>query len=550
MSSKFFVAWHTFGGKILDNLNDGKPKSKQRKKLPDFVDLQSVKDALDKQEDVPVSNLLKNVDDKKSEGDHWKSFLFVLCSEFQSLIEQHDEVANDLEQVNQYQKSDDEQVALIQNFANVAQGIFRMTNYLALRKKGISEEIPNSHAIHDEVEKYLDGDEGEGVKSCLINNYYNALRNFITKKPWIEEKMVLSFENPQLLGGWPKSQETVKGGVILRKQDQAGEYTYYLCIIKNGENLFDNKSLYNNEKSNNSVWQKMEYMQLQKPYQMLPKNLITPFLIKETKKFTNSDKKEQKKQIEELKMNDAKFFANVGDRWQAIDGGDLIKRKVEQDEGIEWKAIYRQKNGVKKLEKMGINPQDSFLESYIKGEHVGDDVNANFLHAYFDFLKDAIQKYYSKEFDFPETKDFSTTQPFYEWAEKNIYDINFVGIKDGCIDEISKNQNIYLFQIYSKDFELDPEIGKNLYGNEFKPKEEWRKEKGFKKGKDNRDTILFQLLFDEKNLKNKDGVVYKLSGGAKVFYRPASKDLKKKNIRTNDGKEKEVEGTPNFAHLL
>lgn len=75
------------------------------------------------------------------------------------------------------------------------------------------------------------------------------------------------------------------------------------------------------------------------------------------------------------------------------------------------------------------------------------------------------------------------------------YSIKFRKISEEYLKDLVKDGKLYLFQIYNKDFSE------------------------YSKGIPNLHTLYFKMLFDERNLEN---VVYKLSGGAEMFYRKAS----------------------------
>lgn len=72
--------------------------------------------------------------------------------------------------------------------------------------------------------------------------WYDALRNYLTKKPQDdakENKLKLNFENGSLLEGWSDGQEKNKGAVLLRKDD-----SYYLGILRK-KNIFDTEKVDN-----------------------------------------------------------------------------------------------------------------------------------------------------------------------------------------------------------------------------------------------------------------------------------------------------------------
>ena len=65
----------------------------------------------------------------------------------------------------------------------------------------------------------------------LLTPLYNKVRNYITQKPYSEEKIKLNFKNPTLLKGWDLNKETDNTSVILRRNG-----LYYLAIMNKKHN--------------------------------------------------------------------------------------------------------------------------------------------------------------------------------------------------------------------------------------------------------------------------------------------------------------------------
>lgn len=124
-----------------------------------------------------------------------------------------------------------------------------------------------------------------------------------------------------------------------------------------------------------------------------------------------------------------------------------------------------------------------------------------------EFLKESLNKHpeWSKvygPFKFKPSKEYSKMQDFYDDAKKYFYKINFdTKIKSSYITQMVKEGKLFLFEIYNKDFSTFPKGAPNLH------------------------TLYFKALFDEENIKKK---IFKLSGGAEVFWRPLS--IKQKDI--------------------
>lgn len=119
-------------------------------------------------------------------------------------------------------------------------------------------------------------------------------------------------------------------------------------------------------------------------------------------------------------------------------------------------------------------------------------------HDLIDFYKASIAKHddWSKfGFKFKDTSQYNDISEFYREVQEQGYSISFRRISEKYINEKIKQGELYLFQIYNKDFSEKSHGTPNLH------------------------TLYFKMLFNEKNLKN---VVYQLNGGAEMFYREAS----------------------------
>ncbi|MCQ2551285.1 MAG: type V CRISPR-associated protein Cas12a/Cpf1 [Clostridia bacterium] len=92
---------------------------------------------------------------------------------------------------------------------------------------------------------------------------YNKTRNYITAKPYSNDKIKLNFENPQFLGGWSKSKEKDYQSVLFVKDNN-----YYLGIMpKDCKKTFDEIP----ETDGQPCYKKMVYSLLPGPNKMLPK---------------------------------------------------------------------------------------------------------------------------------------------------------------------------------------------------------------------------------------------------------------------------------------
>lgn len=135
--------------------------------------------------------------------------------------------------------------------------------------------------------------------------------------------------------------------------------------------------------------------------------------------------------------------------------------------------------------------------------------NVNFrkedLDSYINFYKQLINSYYPADygFSFKESCDYNSFEDFTDHIDQQAYKIQFQKFSKKELMCLVNEGKLYLFQIWSKDFSE------------------------YSKGTPNLHTIYWRMLFDEENLAN---VVYKLNGGAELFFRRKSLDLGKTTI--------------------
>jgi CRISPR-associated protein Cpf1 len=285
----------------------------------------------------------------------------------------------------------------------------------------------------------------------LINNLYDKVRNYLTRKPYSIDKIKINFEHDTLLNGWSSSDEGQYqySGLILRKNDN-----YYLAIInKNASNYFKVNSY-----KNGDYYEKMEYKTLLKASMNLPR---------------------------------------------------LTMSKI----------------GIEKY-----HPSEEILKIYNNKEYIlGENFNLDSCHKLINFYKECIEKtpkWKKFNFVFSKTSDYKNINEFFEEVNKQGYKILLSKVSSEEINRLVENNQIYLFQIYSKDF--SPYVSKS--------------------GHLNMHTLYWKMVFDELNIQNP---IYKLDGGAEIFYRPISiskndRVIHEKNIPINkrtDSKTKSI-----FSH--
>lgn len=147
---------------------------------------------------------------------------------------------------------------------------------------------------------------------------------------------------------------------------------------------------------------------------------------------------------------------------------------------------------------------------------------------FIDFYKQRVIEYYNEfNFTFKNSEDYADFGQFTNDINQQAYQIHFTDIPESYINLLVNEGKLYLFQIYNKDFSKYSKGTKNLH------------------------TMYFEMLFDERNLKD---VVFKLNGEAEMFYRKASLDPNKithpKNQPINNKNSQNKKKTSTFEYDL
>lgn len=145
------------------------------------------------------------------------------------------------------------------------------------------------------------------------------------------------------------------------------------------------------------------------------------------------------------------------------------------------------------------HPSEYILKGRELGKYKkGATFDLQFLHDFINFYKDGISKHpdWSKfGFVFSPTESYEDIGGFFSEIAKQAYKIRFTDIPVRTVDEWIEKGQLYLFQLYNKDYAEGAHGRKNLH------------------------TLYWENLFTADNLTN---LVMKLNGQAELFYRPQS----------------------------
>lgn len=297
----------------------------------------------------------------------------------------------------------------------------------------------------------------------LIIPIYNKARSYLSRKPFKADKFKINFDNPELLAGWPETREKATSSIILQKDG-----LYFLGVLNH-----KTKKNFRNDVApvNDHFYLKMFYNQVADPG----------------------------KDVQNLMV---------------INGKTVKKNGRKNSEGInevleELKNTYLPEN----INRIRVNKTYS---------RQSEDFNENDLAEFISYYQQRTIEYFEKfEFKFRAPNEYRDFKEFTDHVTAQGYQVVFKPISGDYIDSLIQNGEIYLFQIYNKDFSP------------------------YSKGKPNLHTLYWKALFEEANLNN---VVAKLNGEAEIFFRrhsikasdrvvhPANQAIDNKNPHTEKPK--------------
>lgn len=246
---------------------------------------------------------------------------------------------------------------------------------------------------------------------------YNKTRNYLTKKPFNEEKFKLNFGNAQLAGGWDANKEADYTSILLTKDG-----CYYLGIMnKNHKPDLDAAVTQNTV----NIYHKMVY----KYFPDFSKMFIKCTMVKEVKNH---------------------FQENTDD---FILKTSTFNRPLKITKEIY--DLYSTEYDGKKKFQIDYLRQTGDVQGYYEA-----------LNKWIAFALDFIRSYASTSiYDISqiEAAQYERLDTFYKDLNNIFYKISFVNLDAEQLDKWVEDGSLYLFKIYNKDFATGRNGTKNLH---------------------------------------------------------------------------------------
>ncbi|AQQ10487.1 hypothetical protein L21SP3_02321 [Sedimentisphaera cyanobacteriorum] len=312
---------------------------------------------------------------------------------------------------------------------------------------------------------------------------YNKVRNYATKKPYSKDKFKINFDTATLLYGWSLDKETANLSVIFRKREK-----FYLGIINRYNSQIFNYKIAGSE-SEKGLERKRSLQQkvLAEEGEDYFEKMVYHLLLGASKTIPKCST-----QLKEVKAHFQKSSEDY-----------IIQSKSFAKSLTLTKEIFDLNNLRYNTETGEISSElsDTYPKKFQKGylTQTGDVSGyKTALHKWIDFCKEFLRCYRNTEiftFHFKDTKEYESLDEFLKEVDSSGYEISFDKIKASYINEKVNAGELYLFEIYNKDFSE------------------------YSKGKPNLHTIYWKSLFETQNLLDKTA---KLNGKAEIFFRPRS----------------------------
>lgn len=251
ISNKYFANYHTLKDRLKENkvFQKASKGSEDDVKIPEAIELQGLFKVLDetnnwKEEGVFFKKSL--TEKRKREDDNVKNqkrksiiakmkkpsvaLLNLIFADVQENMEMFLKLSDSVLELTEYKSEKSKET--IKTWMDYALTVNQILKYFWV-KENKAKGSPIDPTLSEGLNTLIRADDAEWFK------WYDALRNYLTKKPQDDakkNKLKLNFENGSLLGGWSDGQEKSKAAVLLKRNKQ-----YYLGVLKK-KNIFDTKN--------------------------------------------------------------------------------------------------------------------------------------------------------------------------------------------------------------------------------------------------------------------------------------------------------------------
>ena len=271
ISNKWFISWNTVRDLLI---------GKGQKILPEFISIKKIKVALEKsQNNIETKDLFRDNYEGiyKADKDFYKIFIKIWDKEFKDNVQHYTNEKRNIGimvqedkiyKPNKKGKLKNGKLGSIQkekilDYASSALSVYQMMRYFSLEKG--KEREWNPEKLEEDEKGDFYGEFNKYYENVNTWKYFNVFKDYLTKKPYNDQKIKLNFDDKKLLKGFSESKTensnngTQYGAYLLRKNSKNG-YNYYLGISRNAFLL----SNFNSEDNSDLTdYERLNYYQIQ-----------------------------------------------------------------------------------------------------------------------------------------------------------------------------------------------------------------------------------------------------------------------------------------------
>ncbi|MBM3258062.1 MAG: hypothetical protein FJZ05_02535, partial [Candidatus Nealsonbacteria bacterium] len=227
VSDKYFANWHGIKDLLKGNKACVYIDKNKELQINDAVELSGLFEVLNQEgdkgwsEDFFRKSILEDrqslIEEKLTPS---QNLINLICADMEDLAKDFCDKSADMLKITDYKNEDN--ILKIKEWLDTAQSLIWLVKYFQV-KEGKVKGNPINPELSNMLTSLLYSDDAQWF------NWYDAVRNYLTKKPQEDakkNKLKLNFENPILLGGWSDGEESSKGAVLLKNNNK-----YYVGIL-------------------------------------------------------------------------------------------------------------------------------------------------------------------------------------------------------------------------------------------------------------------------------------------------------------------------------
>lgn len=255
ISSRWFTSWDALGSLLAQDKITKIDKDTGTYKMPKQLAFSDIHAALARSTGPLYRSHYYESRVITENQNPWDAFIAIYSHELDCVMNHIGQASQLAERITQGAYDKKKHIVDIKTICDAYLGADRIIKYFQPKDHGVRVDA----AFYTPIDLYL--------AESRCQKYYDAFRNYITRKPNDENKIKLNFANGQLLEGWDANKEDQYFGVLLEIEGRP-----HLAVTRKGHaKFFDEKHHVTLYANGPNMMTKYIYKLLPGPNKMLPK---------------------------------------------------------------------------------------------------------------------------------------------------------------------------------------------------------------------------------------------------------------------------------------